>query len=543
MLLAVLAGVAALAAALALYLLVERPGRAAVPLALLRAAAWGVVAALLVDPGCHRQQPAPALVLLDASRSMTDADGDARWLAARDTARALAGADGRILLFGAASRPDDGTTAPRDGASSLAPALREAAATGGPVAVITDGEVDDAAAIPTAVLATARVVLLPRRGGRDAGVAALSVPAALRAGDTVLAVVEVASRGTGPGDTGVVELREGTRLAARARVALGPVGGEARLPFVPAATGAARERRRYTAVVAVPGDPDARNDTLATVAQVRAAVAIVVVSSAPDWDSRRLAMAIAATAGVPVRSVVAIGAGRWVDARTLRAVDAAALAREAGGAALVVAHGPEGPLAPVLQAARGARWRWPAGAGATAGEWYVAGAEAASPIGAALAGVPAESLPALDAPSARVDSTWWVALSARRDRRGGTRPVLAGREAAGRRELLTAAGGLWRWAARGGIAEEAYRALVAAGIDWLLAGGADGDAGLAAVRDSLARSARELLPRPVVLTAQPGSGTRAAVATEPLRHRPWVFLAAVAALVLEWVGRRRVGLR
>jgi hypothetical protein len=47
-------GVAALAAALALYLGLERTGAAGIPLAVLRAVAWGSVALLLLDPGCHR---------------------------------------------------------------------------------------------------------------------------------------------------------------------------------------------------------------------------------------------------------------------------------------------------------------------------------------------------------------------------------------------------------------------------------------------------------------------------------------------------------
>jgi hypothetical protein len=44
------------------------------------------------------------------------------------------------------------------------------------------------------------------------------------------------------------------------------------------------------------------------------------------------------------------------------------------------------------------------------------------------------------------------------------------RDSAGHRELLTAAGGFWRWAFRGGSAREAYRALLAAGVEWLMAG-------------------------------------------------------------------------
>ena len=85
----IIVSLVALGGALVLYLGVERSGWAGVPLALLRALAWAGVAALLVDPGCRGQPPAPT-VLLDASLSMTDPAGDARWRAAVDTARRLA---------------------------------------------------------------------------------------------------------------------------------------------------------------------------------------------------------------------------------------------------------------------------------------------------------------------------------------------------------------------------------------------------------------------------------------------------------------------
>ena len=53
-------------------------------------------------------------------------------------------------------------------------------------------------------------------------------------------------------------------------------------------------------------------------------------------------------------------------------------------------------------------------------------------------------------------------------RRGADRPLLIGRDSSGVRRLTTAGAGLWRWALRGGAAREAYRALVAGGVDWLL---------------------------------------------------------------------------
>lgn len=65
----------AIGGALVLYVRVERAGRAGIPLAALRAAAWLGVALLLVDPGC-RGPVAPPTVLLDGSASMSDPTGD-----------------------------------------------------------------------------------------------------------------------------------------------------------------------------------------------------------------------------------------------------------------------------------------------------------------------------------------------------------------------------------------------------------------------------------------------------------------------------------
>ena len=103
--------------------------------------------------------------------------------------------------------------------------------------------------------------------------------------------------------------------------------------------------------------------------------------------------------------------------------------------------------------------------------------------------------------------------------------------------------GLWRWASKGGVAAEGYRSLVAALTDWLLAEPAREGAALAARRDSLNRGLDELLPRPHTLESQPGIRVAAAGEAEPLRHFPWVYGAALGALVLEWIARRRRGMR
>jgi hypothetical protein len=84
-------------------------------------------------------------------------------------------------------------------------------------------------------------------------------------------------------------------------------------------------------------------------------------------------------------------------------------------------------------------------------------------------------------------------LSARLGRRGAQRVVLAARDSAGRRDLVTTAGGFWRWAFRGGAEREAYRAMLAAGVEWLLRGVAVGQAAPIVVARAVTRG----LPLPL----------------------------------------------
>jgi hypothetical protein len=543
-LITILAAAAAVAAALALYLLVERVGREDVPLALLRAAAWGTAAVLLVNPGCRGTRAAAVTVLLDGSRSMTDAAGTTRWQAARDTARVLAGAEGRILLFGTVPRLLGDSARPDAPATLLLPALREAAAAGGRLIIVTDGVVDDAASLPADLLAAAQVVLVPRAVGADAGIAALDLPPAFQAADTVGAAVQVVGRGGAPLDSADVELTEAGRVVARTRVA---IGGEraarAVMRFVaaPASQGGVR---RYTARLARWRDAEPRNDTLATAAMVTRVPAVVVLSDSPDWEVRQLGRTLAEASGVPVRSFVRLDGERWRETATLRAVPAETVERAAADAALVVAHGTGEGLAAARKLARRARWEWPVeGRGAAAGDWYVTAPDAASPVGGALATIPPDSLPPLAlVADAAAESTAWVGLAARRDRRGPARPVVAGAEEGARRVVRMGGGGWWQWAAKGGVALEAYRGLLAATADWLLADTERAtDIGL--VRDSLRRASWELLPREPTLKAQPGTAAAVEPARIPLRHRTAAYGVVIAALVLEWVGRRRRGLR
>jgi hypothetical protein len=537
-----LLGLLAAALALGLYLGVEKVGPPAIPLALLRAAAWGSVAVLLLNPACARVREAGVTVLLDHSRSMSDPDSDTRWRAALDTARVLAGRRGTVLLFGEEVRPLSGAIVPDAPASRLLPALREAAARGGPVAIVTDGEVDDRVALPDDLLRRSRVVLLPRPARRDAAVSTVELPAALRAGDTAVAVIRVVASGAEPRDSADIVLRDGARVLACSRISLGPGGGGRELRFVPPEPRGDSETKIYEARVEWPVDRDRRNDARRLAALVTRASSIVLLSDSPDWDSRWLTSTLATTAGVPVRVYLRLGQGGWRDGHLLRPAKMSTVEAAARRAALLIAHGTTAGVEEASRLARRALMRWPIGG--DAGDWYVTGAGNVSPLATALGGVSVESLPPLAAVARpESDSTAWTALTALRDRRGQPRTVITGQAGSARRVAEVHGSGFWRWAAKGGVAAEAYRALVAGLTDWLLEVRPPEVSRLEALRDSLRRGASELIPRSRTLEGQPGNAAGSAAGPAPVRHFPWVYFAALAALLAEWVARRRMGLR
>src|SRR5439155_21304814 len=146
--------------------------------------------------------------------------------------------------------------------------------------------------------------------------------------------------------------------------------------------------------------------------------------------------------------------------------------RAAVGARLVIATGdPQrareftaGPAGPRTSSSL---LLWPTNG--QAGDWYVE-RPLSSPFTAALAGVLWDSLPPATAVTVSRDSnrTATVALTARLARRGPARPILTLEQRNSRRVATVAAAGLWRWAFRAGAAEQAYRSVVAALVDWLL---------------------------------------------------------------------------
>ena len=589
----------ALGAGLALvgYVLFEPLDRSGWTPAVLRALAWSVLALLLVNPGCAIGTAASPLVLLDGSLSMTAAGGS--W----GRALSLARVTGEVRLFGDPSRDLD--SLPEAGHSRLGPALAAAAATGRPVTIITDGEIEDRATLPPDLLRASTVRVLPRSAGPAVAVRSVTGPDQVSVTDTVELMVELATRDVD--DTR--PLRLVVRLAGR-ELAVGTLR---------AAEGSATTALRFQAADLGEGDhllevgladqldSEPRDDLRLHALRVASTPGVVLVTADPDWESRFLLAALRDVTSTPVVGYALIAPGEWRQMTDLQVVPVAVVNQAYRGADVAVVLGtPPGLVGPGPRA----QWRWPSpGPDPAVGDWYLT-LGGASPIGAAFGGLAPDSFPPAQVlVRAGADSgAGWTAVVARSGRRGAEHPALIGRELATRREVSTLVRGLWRWSFRGGVTEQAYRALVAETIDWLLgtprpetsqvrlvrpvvssgtavgfrwqgsgppaavpitvsstAGpdlvdtlrfGGDGQAGLFLPVGSFSYSipgggsgrvavepySPEWFPRAVALS----DGDPAAVRRPPgrgVRDQLWLFGLAVAALCTEWFVRRRRGLR
>ena len=495
-------------------------------LALLRVAGFAALLLLFWNPVTSRRVAGdgPRLVLLDASLSMGGRGGS--WREALDSARVLAkgGRGGGVIWrFGSAVRGYD-SLPPTDGASRLAPALAAAAGRGGPVVVVTDGAVGDLGDVPPDLLRRARVVLLPRRPFFDAFVAALDGPRRVSGEDTVRLRV---SYGIG----GKREAGNGKRSATLA-VTLGGGGGGRRIASREVAlpdsgtvsTDVTFPVSRlpspgWSALVVrlegVPSDSEPRDDARLFVLEVSPQPSVVVLAAPPDWDTRFLARTLQDVARVPVRSFVKVEprSEAWRDAATLAPVPGSQVAQAVGAAQLVARVGDAAALARFVP--HGAVLEWPTARGRE-GDWYVQ-PPGASPLAGALAGIAWDSLPpATWVADLAPESSAVAVLSARLARRGASRPVVVVAEREGRRRATIGAGGLYRWAFRGGASAEAYRALVAALADWLLAAGDGKGERFAPVTHEVAdglplvwRWTGSGAPRDLVVTLAAGSKRRA----------------------------------
>jgi hypothetical protein len=478
-------GLLTLGVAGVVYLRLERLRLAGLGMTVLRTVGVTSLTLLLINPARTMRVPdAPPTVLLDASLSLGAAGG--RWREALDTARALAGTDGAILRFGGRVAAHD-TTPPEDGQTRLAETLRLAHGRPGPVVVVTDGEVEDAGTLEPSLLAGTRVVLLPRQVVPDAAVLDLAVPERVDRSDSVVVELTLGTFGPLGARQARVEVALDGRVLARRDVDLPPSPGTARRRIALGPQGVAPGLRLLSVRLVTPGDAEPGDDTRWRWLHVEDQPGVVVLASPADWEFRFLVRELSDLAPGAVRGYALVQAGYWVDMRTLAPVASATVNQAAAGANVVVMAGARATRAGRRQAV----WRWLPGDSTLAtlpGDWYVTGDVRASPLAGRLGGASWDSVPPLVAlvPVVPADAQW-VALSARLARRGAERPVVLGGDSAGVRMLTVTGDGLWRWALRGGAAREAYRAMLASGLDWLLGGG--GVAARAAV------TATEVVPR------------------------------------------------
>jgi len=445
-----------------------------VSLVILRVTAVLALLLLLWNPSTARFLPAgdQPIVLLDASLSMSGAP----WRAALDSARAIARRRGGAVIwrFGTGVAPFD-TAPPAAGASRLGPALEAAAGRAGEVVILTDGNVDDVTGIPPDLLRRPRISVQPRPTFFDAYIAGVEGPRHVTRGDTVrlkVSYATVGKRETGNGKRATLVVKMADLVLASQRVTLPDSGTLCTEITFPVSRilfpGWAVLEVRLDGV----GDAEPRDDSRQFVVDVSLEPAAVIFASPPDWEARFLARTLSDVARLPVRVFVETEAGRWRDGATLAPVGTADLTRAAVGARLVIATGdPQrareftaGPAGPRTSSSL---LLWPTNG--QAGDWYVE-RPLSSPFTAALAGVLWDSLPPATAVTVSRDSnrTATVALTARLARRGPARPILTLEQRNSRRVATVAAAGLWRWAFRAGAAEQAYRSVVAALVDWLL---------------------------------------------------------------------------
>jgi hypothetical protein len=435
----------------------------------LRVLALLALLVLIWNPAGSRVLPSgdEPIVLVDASLSMSGAP----WRAALDSARALARRRAVVWRFGTRVSLFD-TTPPADGSSRLAPALEAAAGRAGEVIVLTDGALNDVGNIPPDLLRRPHVILTPRPLFWDAYVAGVEGPRHVTRGDTVRLKVSYGTAGkreTGSGKRAAqLVIRVGSHRLIEQRVVLPDSGTVSSELTIPVSRFPFPGWQVLQIALDGVGDAEPRDDTRLFAIEVSSEPAAVILASPPDWESRFFAKTLSDVARVPVKLYVETERGRWRDAASLAPVPTTDVSRASAAARLVVTIGDPARTQSLTASVRASRLAWVTNG--QAGDWYVE-PPLSSPLTGTLSGLLWDSLPpatAVAIPSMRDTSGALVALSARLVRRGQARPIVMLAQRSGTREATIGAAGLWRWAFRGGAAEQAYRTLVAGLVDWLL---------------------------------------------------------------------------
>lgn len=597
MLIWLIAAVAGLAAALLAY--GSRPVGLGIAAASLRAISAAGCVALLLDAAVGVRRKAPPIVAMDVSES---------WLRGRDSSafrtafeRARSEASDSLLVFGDSVRSGKKNLPAADRASHLRPVTEHALASGRPLVVYTDGELDDADAL--ASLPSGSVIhVAPAGSARDIAISDLRAPRALVSGDTLELTVTLGAGATGGGRSRL-SVTLGDRPAPAVDVdSLGAFAERTvrvRM-LVPSGAGPALLR----VVVQSPDDREPRNDTLSTAVDLAPTAGAVLVSTNPDLDVREISAILRGTVSLPTRGFYRVAPGIWREEGSLASVPEDVVRKAAREAPMLVLHGDTTVFGDPRINSRGSLMLFAPPREST-GEWYATGAPP-SPVAAALSGSQWDSLPPLDV-SAVLPTGESEVLETRRARRLERRVAIVAWEHP-RRVVVVGASGFWRWRFRGGAGVGVQTALWGSLLDWLAAERTDVRAAVpvdGAVRagspvrwrrgtpadsvatvvlvrrgsgstDTLAlrfapgvsttespprapgvydvrakggnsilvvNPSAEMLPRRA--TVRDGSVGAGAVFGEAphLRNYGWIFALIIVALCGEWLLRRRVGLR
>jgi hypothetical protein len=478
--------------------------------------------------------------------------------------------------------------------------VERAMATGRPVILVTDGELQDSSALD-ALVSGSRVVVLPRAPQRDVAVVSLDAPRAAVQGDSLALRVTLAAAALGAAN-GLLTVQLDDQVLGRWPFDSISSWGERQLDIRVHAAGGQGAAVLKVAVSSA-GDVESGNDTLGVAVELSRAASAVFVSTSPDQDARFAIAVLRGALALPTRGYLRVAPGRWRHEGNLTPVTELEVRQAVKDAPVAIIHGDTAIFGPPQQATAGPL-ALIVPPDVDDGEWYVTGTPV-SPLSAALAALPFDSLPPIA--SGLPAAGDWVALEARRGREETRRALVTGRDAPRRVAVITGAG-FWRWRFRGGAGADAYAALWGGIFDWLAAERADKrgavpDERLVRAGDQIrwrrgssadsivstvlrrrgARSADTLVLRfapgvaaletpglnagtydvtvpngratlvvnapAELLPAQPrlesgGVGRRSTVdAGGGVRSAGWFYALVIALLCLEWFGRRRAGLR
>jgi hypothetical protein len=452
------------AAGLALALLSYRPSTRSSTILwvsfVLRATAWITALALLLDAPIGRNRRPSPVFAIDASSSMARGRDPSTFRSAAQVARPP-GTDVMWLFGDSVRRASSVPDAPDDSRSALRPVVERAAVEGRPVALFTDGEIDDpefADELP----AGSSVILHRPTELPDRALADMRGQPAAAVGDTLELQLQIVGAGA---QEGAGELRF---LLDDRLLGVYPLdrteAGEQNVTAQVVVQGAEGERV-LRAVIAGTPDAEPRNDTIAVPLLVSRVARASFVSTNPDNDARFALAALRASLQLPVRGFWRVAPGQWRTDGTLSPVAEGEVRDAVREAPLVVIHGDTAYFGDPRAAARGSLVLHHT-TGVASGDWFATEAPI-SPISSSLSTAPWDSLPPVTpvGPEPRGEP---VALLAQLGRRGGHRPLVVLSDGP-RRVVTIAATGFWRWKFRGGAGSAVYDALYGSIFDWAAA--------------------------------------------------------------------------